>query len=168
MARNIGMKYIHGIYVSFLDPDDKWDNKAFKYALSFLENNKDINFIAGRIKFFEANNNFHPLDYKFNQTRIINLTNEYNCIQLSASSCIFRKSILNNNTFDEKVSSSEDTLFLNKILLLQPLYGLIKESIYYYRRRLDSSSAVQNNRNNIHFYYDNLRLVSFKLIDFLY
>lgn len=137
MARNIGMKYIHGIYVSFLDPYDKWDNKAFKYALSFLENNKDINFIAGRIKFFEANNNFHPLDYKFNQTRIINLTNEYNCIQLSASSCIFRKSILNNNTFDEKVSSSED-----KILLLQPLYGLIKESIYYYRRRLDSSSAV--------------------------
>lgn len=164
-ARNVGINYSNGTYISFLDPDDKWDYKAFKYMLTFLENNKDINFVAGRIKFFEANNHFHPLDYKFNRTRIINLTNEYNCIQLSASSCIFRKTLFDNNNFDEKVSLSEDSLFLNKILLLKPLYGLIKEAIYYYRRRFDSSSVIQNTKYNIHFYYEHIPLVIFKLIN---
>ena len=52
-ARNIGKKYSSGTYINFLDPDDKWKDNAFKLILRFFENFTDINFVLGRIKFFE-------------------------------------------------------------------------------------------------------------------
>ena len=32
------------------------------------------------MKFSEASENYHPLDYKFDKTGVVNLTEEYNCI----------------------------------------------------------------------------------------
>ena len=164
-ARNIGKKYSSGTYINFLDPDDKWKDNAFKLILQFFENFTDINFVVGRIKFFEVIDKYHPLDYKFNETRIVNLSNEYNCIQLSASSSFFKKSLIENLTFEEKIFTGEDILFINKILLMKPIYGLVRQAIYFYRKRFDSSSVVQNNRYNIHFYYENILFVANKLIE---
>ena len=85
------MNYANGTFINFLDSDDKWDHQAFEYILLFFKNFPDVDFVAGRIKFFEAEGGYHPLDYKFYETRIVNLNEEYNCIQLSASSGIFKK-----------------------------------------------------------------------------
>ena len=95
-ARNSGIKFAEGKYINFLDPDDKWDHRAFEYVLLFFKYYKNIDFIAGRLKFFEAKNDYHPLDYKYYTSRIVNLTKEYSCIHLSASSCFFRKSLIKN------------------------------------------------------------------------
>jgi hypothetical protein len=84
--------------------------KIFSY---FSEIHRYINFLAGRIRIFEAENNYHPLDYKFYKTRIVNLTQEYNCIQLSLFSSVFRKTLINGHSFDERVFSNKDTLFIN-------------------------------------------------------
>ena len=112
-ARNVGMNYAKGTFVNFLDADDKWDYQAFKYVYLFFKNFNDIDFVAGRIKFFEANDNFHPLDYKFYKTRIVNLSIEYDSIQLSASSSFFRKSLIEGNYFKEDVYYCEDSRFVN-------------------------------------------------------
>ena len=91
-VRNIGMKYAQGKYINFLDADDKWNKKAFNYVLLFFKFYKKINIVGCRLIFFEARVNYHPLDYKFYKTRIVNLSEEYNSILLSSSSSFFRYS----------------------------------------------------------------------------
>ena len=77
------------MYVNFLDSDDKWESKAFEYILSFYKSHRNVDLVTGRIKYFESLNKYHFLDYKYKKTRLVNLTEEYNCIKLSASSCFF-------------------------------------------------------------------------------
>ena len=159
------MNYANGTFINFLDADDKWEYHAFNNISLFFENHNDIDLIAGRIKFFEANNNFHPLDYKFYKTRIVNLSQEYDSIQLSASSSFFRKSSIEGKYFKEDVYFCEDSRFVNSILLLKPRMGLIKEAIYYYRKRNDYTSAINNQRNNLDFYFGTMNKVSNYLLN---
>ena len=85
--------------------------------MSFFKLNNQINFISGRFKFFEARNEYHPLDYKFYKTRIVNLTEEYNCIQSSSSTSFFRSSYIAGKKFPEGILCGEDTRFVNELLL---------------------------------------------------
>ena len=165
-ARNIGIQYATGIYITFLDPDDKWDSMAFSYILLFFKNNKDIELVAARLKFFELFNNYHPLDYKFYKTRIVNLTNEYNCIHISSSSTIFKASIIKAYKFPENISFYEDVRLLNSILLVKPIMGLIREAIYYYRKRADFSSNSQIHNTEIDFYLYTIKNVHQYLLDY--
>jgi len=165
-ARNVGIKYAKGKYINYLDPDDKWDYRAFKYVLLFFRFNRDIDIIGARMKFFEAAENYHTLDYKFYKTRIVNLTIEYSCIHLSVASSFFRKSFMKDKLFEEGLLTGEDVRFINKYLLIKPFYGAIKEAVYYYRKRADSSSIVQNQFQNIKYYFDTINEVQNFLIKF--
>ena len=69
--------------------------------------------IVGRMKFYEASENYHPLDYKFDKTGVVNLTEEYNCIHQLASSTSFRSSLIKSKYFEEGVFSGEDTRYVN-------------------------------------------------------
>ena len=164
-ARNIGFKYAEGKFINFFDSDDKWDKNAFKHALLFFKFYKQVNIIGCRLKFFEASESYHPLDYKFYKTRVVNLSEEYNCIQLMASSSFFRYSSIKNESFKEEVFTGEDTRLINNLLLLNPLLGFVKEAIYYYRRRVDSTSAVQNVVKNPEYYFSIIKMVDEYLIE---
>jgi len=163
-ARNFGMKYAKGKFINFLDADDKWDKRAFKNVFLFFRMYSRVNIIACRLIFFDAKQGQHPLDYKFYKTRVVNLMEEYNCIQLSSSSSFFRHSLIKNKKFKEGIITGEDTRFINNMLLLNPILGLIKEAIYYYRKRADSTSTVQNQIKNEKFYFSVIKTVNYYLI----
>ena len=152
LARNVGLKYASGKYINFLDSDDKWDTNALKYTELFFKFNKNVDLVSGRIKYFEKSNSYHYLDYKFDKSKIVNLSEEYSHIQLHASSSFFRFSSIKGNEFDVNIFIGEDTKFITNILMFKPLIGFIKDAIYYYRKRSDHTSAMQSKVKNINFF----------------
>ena len=164
-GRNLGLSYAKGLYINFLDSDDKWDSNAFEYINLNFNLYPEVDIISGRIKYFESKNNYHILDYKFKKTRLVNLTKEYNCIQLSSASCFFRKSSIKDEKFEEGILFGEDIRFITNILLIKPILCVVREAIYYYRKRADSTSAIQNTEENKYYYFSNIINVQQYLID---
>ena len=152
-ARNLGLKYVTGRYINFLDPDDLWSNNSFELAANFFRKHPDVDIVSGRIKFFEAMESYHPLDYKFYKTRVIDLTKEYKSIQLSAASSFFKAITFKSTKFIEGLFPAEDLFYINNFLLNKPFIGVIKEALYFYRKRNDQTSILQTAKSFDIFYF---------------
>lgn len=155
-ARNTGLAAAQGKYIAFLDPDDLWEKNAFRNAFHFFEEYEDeTDVVAGRIKFFEANDDFHSLDYKFNKgARVADLSwiREIFLSQSTAATCFIRHEAIGDIRFDTALKHGEDSTFINKIILKKCKLGLLPEALYLYRKRAAGGSAVDNQLYKKEFY----------------
>ena len=103
-ARNKGLKYAEGEYINFLDSDDIWQKGVFKKALKMFEKYPDIPMIGVRQKFFEATTGNTPLNYKFEKgTRVVDITKEFENIQLSVSAAFIKREYIKDLEFDTRI-----------------------------------------------------------------
>lgn len=159
-ARNAGMAFIEGKYVNFLDSDDKWTENAFEEVYRFFEEHYDeIDVISCRIRFFDAKDKWHPLDYKFNKgNRIADLKSkeDYHMVQSTVHSAFVKAEAIGEWRFHEGVKFGEDSLFINSIMIQKCKCGLLKDALFLYRKRSDYTSAVQGQTLNKSFYLDSI------------
>lgn len=164
-ARNKGLEFVEGEFVNFLDSDDKWQDDAFVKAYNMFRDNINIDVIAFKLKYFDAQTGTnHPLNYKFREDTIINISTNFKDIELHAASCFIRRDAIKNK-FDTKLKYAEDALFINQIIIEKLKYGIISSSYFYYRKRPDLSSAINTCHTNLSYYNDTLDNFHKVLID---
>lgn len=153
VSRNNGLKKATGKYVNFFDGDDIWSKDAFKRAANFLDDYvEETDFVAFKIKFFDKIIDSHPSNYKFNKTRVIDLSIEPDNPIFHLPTCIFRRKALRGKSFDRRLKISEDVKFLNEVLVGKKAYGVSSKGVYNYRKRQDESSAIGGQIRNKDYY----------------
>lgn len=169
VARNNGLEHAKGKYINFLDSDDYISDNTLHDVLLFFDNNEEsIDMVAIPIKMFGRLNNYHILQGKFERERVIDLKEEPNNPQLSASSAFFKHNLFPKFKFAEDMVTSEDSIMINKILLEKQKYGVINSATYYYRKRFDSSSTIDNSINKKEFYTEKLQNYFMALQEYSY
>ena len=140
-ARQAGIPFVKGKYVSFFDPDDILSKETLRNVYAFFEKNFDkTDVVAIPIIMFGVQKGQHPLNNKFNGgSRIIDLKTEPNIAQMSMASAFFKKEAISNLDADPTLVVSEDAKELFKILMRKQTIGVVKEACYHYRKRPDSN-----------------------------
>ncbi len=165
-ARNYGLNHASGTWVTFIDGDDYVCDNYFNMinydtTCDVINNKMDL--------YVEAMEDVvnHPLEYKFNGNKVVNVNDEYQYFNLSVANLLLRRDIIvaNNLLFKSLLISFEDALFYVDYLRCCNGDVLInQDSVYYYRKRIVRNSTIDLAGDNKQKYVEFVRDVYLVLL----
>ena len=155
-ARNIGLNHAKGVFISFLDSDDIWDENKLLYSIPVINN--DIEMVYSDVIYFNKTNSFNLYGRRipYQGDCFEELVEDYN---LCLSSCIFTKNIVSKNKikFNEKLKVCEDFDFFLKITLKTKIAYLNKKLVKY---RIHDKNLTNTKR---YLFFEEIKLIINKL-----
>ena len=165
-ARNLGIDYIEGKYINFIDSDDKLDSNTLTEVYNFFERHYDeIDVVSIPIYRFGASEGSMYLNYKFDTTRVIDINEEFNCPQFSISAT-FIKADAFTEKFDKRLIISEDATLVNKIILKKGKYGVVNSARYLYRKRFEENSTIDTRKFEKQYFVPRVKYYMEELIEY--
>ena len=136
-ARNYGIPYARGKYITFLDKDDSWEEHAFARLVKFFDRHYDeIDECVAKIENTgDLTSEEHPLNFKFEKgSRVIDLIREPECINHTIGNVMVKAEAITDIRFDEDLNNGEDAKFANTVVLAKLRYGVVANALFRYRR----------------------------------
>ena len=125
--------------VGFLDSDDRISESFVSRVLDFMETYPKIHIAATEIHYFGTLNEPYRLNTRFLDREI---RKDYTYPQYYIGGVFLRGKALKRLHFDSDMDFWEDAMAVNRVILLEGKYGLVRNARYYYRKREDESSLV--------------------------
>ena len=129
-TKNVGMKVATGDYITFVDSDDFLDINVYEKCIeSIIKYKPDI--VIYQIH-FEYSKNQRIIESKIFINDSISAINQYSIFPSSCNK-VFRKGLLENIYFLEKIKYAEDLLFRDMIFPKASIIILVPKISYHYR-----------------------------------
>lgn len=167
-CRNYGLKISTGDYIKWLDSDDVLEKDCLQLQLAEIRESKS-NVNICNAQFFESENGKVNLIDRLWSKKLIseNITNDLVLGDLKwQTACgLWKKSIFDNNPFDERIQNSQEWLF-NIKLSLTPAFriSILNKNLVFIRAHSGSMSNSDNKSGKYYFNAALARFYAYKLI----
>lgn len=153
IARNTGIKCSNGIYIGFVDSDDFLESTMYEKMINQMDNNNADLVMCNYYILKDGIVDYHNHNIENNILEIENLDEFFYLMNKDyyRGFCwnkLFKKSLLNNLSFDSNIAMCEDLLFVSQYATLCKKMVFLNECLYNYYQR--EGSAVNSKINYKH------------------